>query len=106
MTQTVIVNEDHCVHSGKERYMPGDSFDCSDKEAKRLIGKGIVRLQTVDDSDQEAAPEDILKAAKAAIEAGKTTKDGRPTVEAIEEILGRDITAEERDEAWDKLHRA
>jgi len=98
--QTVIVNEDHCVHSGKERYMPGDSFDCSDKEARRLIEKGIVRA---DNSDQEAAPEDILEAAKTAIEAGKTTKDGRPTVEAIEEILGRDISAKERDEAWERL---
>lgn len=50
-----------------------------------------------------ATPEEILEAAKAAIEAGDVTQSGKPTVEAIEEILGKDVTASERDEAWEKI---
>jgi len=42
MATTVTVNEGHCVHMGKDRYNPGDTFDTSEKEAKRLIGKGAV----------------------------------------------------------------
>jgi len=45
----------------------------------------------------------IVLAARQAIEAGKVTRDGRPLVEAIEEILGRDINAAERDRAFEQL---
>ena len=49
------------------------------------------------------AADDLIDAARAAIDAGDITKDGKPEVRAIEEILGRDITAAERDEAWNKI---
>lgn len=45
----------------------------------------------------------IVLAARQAITSGRVTKDGRPTVEALEEILGHDVSAEERDEAWEKI---
>jgi len=45
----------------------------------------------------------IVEAGRAAIEAGQVTKAGKPLVEAIEEILGRNITQAERDEAFEKL---
>jgi len=53
----------------------------------------------------QADEEEIVIAAKSAIALGKVTKDGKPLVEAIEEILGTDITAAERDEAWEKISR-
>ena len=116
MAPTVIVNEGHCVHAGKdERYLPGDTFDISDKEAKRLIDKGVVRTKKAETAkrrnggaktEKEERAEGILEAAKAAIEAGDVTKDDKPEVKAIEEILGHDITAEERDLAWEKILKA
>jgi len=47
--------------------------------------------------------EEILKAARQAIKAGDVTQSGKPEVVAIEEILGCDISAEQRDEAWEKI---
>ena len=41
-----------------------------------------------------------MDAAIAAIKAGDVTGEGKPHVKAIEVILGRDITAKERDAAW------
>ena len=56
MAPTVTVNEGHCVHNGKERHMPGDSFDLSGKEAKRLIDKGVVKQESeARDQASEAA---------------------------------------------------
>jgi hypothetical protein len=45
----------------------------------------------------------IIVAAKEAIKAGQVTKDGKPTVEAVEAILGIQITAEQRDQAWETI---
>ena len=47
--------------------------------------------------------DDLLKAAKKAAKAGDVTTDGKPTVEAIEKILGKNISAADRDKAWEKL---
>ncbi len=51
--------------------------------------------------------EKIIFAVKDILEAcgpGELNQDGSPKVEVIEEILGFDITAEERDLAWDTLN--
>lgn len=53
-----------------------------------------------------ATAEEILEAAKKAIEAGDVTQDDKPTVEAIEKILGKNISAQERDEAWEEIRTA
>jgi len=53
--------------------------------------------------DVEIGESPIVLAALAAIDAGEVTKDGKPLVEAMEEKLGRAITAVERDAAWEKL---
>ena len=42
----------------------------------------------------------ILEAMKKVLAQGKTTKDGRPQVEAIEEVVGFNISAEERDRLY------
>ena len=49
----------------------------------------------------DALKDRIVDAVRLAVEAGRTTSDGRPEVKAIEEILGRDISAADRDAAWE-----
>ena len=44
--------------------------------------------------------EELTAAAKQAIEDGNTIKSGAPSVPAMEEILGRNITPEQRNQAW------
>ncbi len=49
---------------------------------------------------------DLAAAAGKAIEAGNTIGSGAPSVEAMEDILGRSITAAERDAAWKEWQQA
>lgn len=44
--------------------------------------------------------EELTAAAQKAIEDGNTIKSGAPSVPAMEEILGRNITPEQRNQAW------
>ena len=46
------------------------------------------------------ADAELLDAAVKAIDAGDVTSDGRPEVKALEAILGKDITAADRDGVW------
>lgn len=72
----------------------------TEKELKTLKAEPMLIVETVDDGPDADV---LVGAAKAAVEAGNTVKDGRPRVEAIEQILGRDVSAEERDRAWELL---
>lgn len=47
----------------------------------------------------------ILEAAREVMEKEETTQDGLPEVKAIEDILGFDISADERDETFETLMR-
>lgn len=47
--------------------------------------------------------EKIIFAVQDVIESGEVNKDGSPNVEAMEDLLGFNITAEERDKAWETL---
>ena len=51
-----------------------------------------------------AQPEDpLIAAAREAILRGKTTGDGKPLVSAMEEIMEEDISAADRDRAWESI---
>ena len=90
---------------------PDDRF--SAKELKILKAETMLIVEVFQTGDsklktriaEETASDrgDLVFAAKAAIAAGKVTRDGKPLVEAMEEILGRDITAADRDRTWEKL---
>lgn len=95
---SVTVKSGHCVHRGKDRFMPGDCFEAGEKEADRLVGKGVVSTDK-----EKIISDDILEAAKKAIEGGEVTKGGKPSVEAMEKFLGKNISAEQRDAAFEKL---
>jgi len=76
----------------------------ADAEAKAKAEEEAKAL--ADAEAKTKAKEEILKAARKAIKAGDVTQDDKPTVEAIETILGRDISAADRDEAWDQIRLA
>jgi len=62
--------------------------------------KGVLQKEEL----VEISP-DLIAAAKEALKASEVTKDGRPTVEALEKRLGRDVSAAERDAAWKILKK-
>lgn len=58
------------------------------------------------EAEAEAEPDqasDIVAAARQAVAEGQTIASGAPSVDALQEILGRDVTSAERDEAWDSI---
>ena len=68
---------------------PGEQFLAETAEADRVV---------------PALEEDpLVNAAKQAISLGKTTGDGKPLVAAMEEIMGRDISAADRNQAWESI---
>ena len=79
-------------------YRPGEAVALSEEDAEALLEGGVIQ-----------APEDAAKARKAAIlaaysglhldEPEQATAEGKAKVEALEAVLGFDITAAERDEA-------
>lgn len=59
--------------------------------------------KTVDGGEAVGSDQELILAASEAIAAGNVTKGGKPAVDAMEKILGRDITAADRDRAWAAL---
>lgn len=90
---TVVVEADE-----PEREILG--VDLAQGEDKTVFG------ELMQDEDGEAVIKldiSVDVACLQAVDAGRVTTSGKPTVEAIEEILGRNITAAERDEAWARM---
>lgn len=100
-----------------ETIADGGSCEVGDAEAKALIDRGLAKP---DDGREEEAGESgadadrhaqILAAIRDLLEADPDradetvwTKAGKPEVRAIEELLGFDISAAERDAAWEELN--
>lgn len=103
----VRVTGNYSLSVGELLYPPPEELELDLKEALRLEGKGHVQI--LEDVDQGVEDEkrnaEILEAARKALDAGKVTGSGKPEVKAVEEILGYDITAEERDRAWKILEK-
>lgn len=106
-----------------EDHAPGAVVDIADDEAKRLIARGFAATQGQEKAAAatpaasggqktetppaggggKAAPtiEDIVEAIAALDPAKDYGKNGKPNVEAIETVLGADISAAQRDQAWE-----
>ncbi|MDP8257653.1 MAG: hypothetical protein P9M14_18040 [Candidatus Alcyoniella australis] len=84
-------------HNGRT-FRPGDTVeDLPEAVAARLLELGAIeRQQPAKAAEPDVA--DIARAIRDAIETGQTTKDGKPTVEALEERLGVAVSAKQRDE--------
>ena len=79
-------------------YEPGATVSLPEVEARFLAGDGVVDLPSAPDRQAEiAAAIDRLDPDDRAL----WTKDDRPQVAALEAALGYDITAAERDAAWE-----
>ena len=91
------------IDTGKDVYHPGDLFDVSDGEAERLSRLGVAEPVETEESDPEESPE--FTAISEAVEAQEVTKSGKPTVEALEKRLNRDLTSTERDKIWNRYQK-
>tara|TARA_B100000745_G_C20100139_1_gene376270 strand:+ start:540 stop:872 length:333 start_codon:yes stop_codon:yes gene_type:complete len=88
-----------------ELLAPGSTLMVSKDDAEMLVKKGLARVDgssAVCDLDerQDAIIDTISELGEAAF-----GKDGKPHVKAIEDILGQDISAAERDMAWERYQR-
>jgi len=101
-----IVQHTHIKHGTKgskeaEVYAPGDTIPLTEKEAA-MLGSNVKPAEANADQNR-------LEAIAAAIEQldknnpDLWTNDHKPQVKAIEEITGFDITAGQRDEAWESV---
>ena len=104
------VNHDGCDYTPEST--KDEPLRLTEKEAKPLLASGVISLpdtpsesakgssNTKEGSNAEQAA--IIKAISKLNTEDKTqfNNDGKPNVKALEEILGKPITATERDEAW------
>lgn len=94
------------IDTGEGIYSPGDEFDAGETDVDRLQRLGVAK--PVAGTDTESGGPTLTDAVKAAVgaavEAKETTKDGRPTVEALESRLNRNLSSAERDEIWDEYN--
>ncbi|MEE8574043.1 MAG: hypothetical protein V3T30_01415, partial [Thermodesulfobacteriota bacterium] len=97
---TYTVKDTTIIHDGKT-YGPGEDIELTEKQAKRL---SVTRKQKSKNPTKEelevAAAERrdaIFKAMQEIKDSGQgLTNDGRPKVDAIEKIVGFDVSSGER----------
>jgi hypothetical protein len=98
------------VANGKA-HLPPSLVDLSDEEAERLIARGFAEAYQKEAPTPPAAKqpstqnnptlEDIVDAISALDPAKDFGKNGKPNVDALEDLLDANITAAQRDEAWE-----
>jgi hypothetical protein len=88
--------------------LPGKSVDISDEEAKSLIERGFAKSADVSAMTEqkpaqqpEPAIDDVIEAIEILNPETDFAKNGKPKVEAIEAVLGQNISGETRDKAWE-----
>ena len=98
------------LHVDGKTILPGKSVDISDEEAKSLIERGfaksadasaVVEQKPVQNQQPEPAIDDVIEAIEILNSETDFAKNGKPKVEAIEAVLGQNISAETRDKAWE-----
>ena len=93
-------------------FHPHEAVDHPEKrfskdELAQLMTEPMLTVEVVEASDTRDNPAAaaLLEAAKTAIANGNTTSDGRPTVDAMAEIMGEKVSAADRDKAWDAIQQ-
>lgn len=77
-----------------------DAGGDTDEDANEDAGGDADKKPDTDTTDAADADQALVMAAQQAMEDGSVTASGKPTVEAMEAILGYDITAADRDRAY------
>ena len=90
--------------------LPGKSVDIANEEAQSLIDRGFAQSaakattaapETSKTPPPPASLDDIIEAIEILNPETDFAKNGKPKVEAIEAVLGENIDAEARDNAWE-----
>lgn len=93
--------------------LPGKSVDVASEEAQSLIDRGFAQSATKATAAPEtsktppppppspASLDDIIEAIDQLNPETDFAKSGKPRVEAIEAVLGQNISADTRDKAWE-----
>ena len=98
------------LHVDGKTILPGKSVDISDEEAKSLIERGFAKSadasavkeqNPVQPQQSEPAIDDVIEAIEILNPETDFAKNGKPKVEAIEAVLGQNISADSRDKAWE-----
>jgi hypothetical protein len=102
------------LHANGKVYAPGSLVDLANEEAQRLLSQGFAESEEQEivlhsptpqsqSSPHQAIPtiEDIVDAISALDPAKDFGKNGKPNVDALEDLLDANITAAQRDEAWE-----
>ena len=104
------------LHVNGKDHAPGALLDIADDEAERLIARGFAtsgqeKAASASTPTKTATPpaggkpaptiEDIVEAISGLDPTKDYGKNGKPNVEAIEALLGANITAQQRDQAWE-----
>ncbi|MCC3862663.1 hypothetical protein [Pseudemcibacter aquimaris] len=89
---------------------PGETTDLEKADAERLIKLGFVKAATSASSIETTASDDgdmsAMLDAISVLDADGFGKDGKPLVKALEDILDKDITSQQRDLAWEQFNKA
>ena len=117
-TPTVKIKANITLHANGNVYAPGSLVDLADEEAQRLLSRGFAKNEEQEvvpysptaqgqPSPHKAVPtiEDIVDAIAALDPAKDFGKNGKPNVDAIEDLLDANITAAQRDEAWERFRQ-
>ena len=97
-----VIIDGRVVSPGSEQARQIEQNDFDDAQGQNLIRIGCACR--ISDPDKDSVNlTDLIQAAELAIEQDRVTKDGLPEVKAMEEILGYDITAAQRDQAFEAL---
>jgi len=106
-----IVNDGHTIDDGKAMHHPGDEVEFEEKDAKRLLKLGVIRPAGDSGKAEKTGPsgnnppskiELIVKAISTLPidDQSSWTSSGKPQAAVLSEILGENVSAGERDEAW------
>ena len=98
---TLIIGEP----SQSKLVLPGQSIDIDDVEGSRLIEAGVAIRATDSDCAIDTDDEQLGAIIDAIAELPTTAygKDGKPNVKSLMSIVEFDITASQRDEAWQQF---
>jgi len=88
------------AHPKEPTEYPDDRF--SEEELEILTAEPMLTVEVIPGQGVDA---ELLEAAAKAVEDGRVIGDGRPDVKALSEILGRTVTAADRDRAWEALNK-
>lgn len=100
----ILTGKRRVTKSGVDYDNLGDEIELVKEEGERLVRLGACYPQGYKLAVTPQAPVQLtfFDAIKKALENGKIIASGAPDIPYLEGLLGRDVTAKERDETWDE----